>query len=103
MVKVIYGDGSSSYEEIIDILNEVVMDEEVRDFVSSGYEPIVLPDGTKVGMGDVVYAVQEDKWELYYNDYLKYMEDYIIEELDYCGEYEAYGLTFVDEDFVEEG
>lgn len=102
MVKVIYGDGSSSYEEIIDVLNEVVMDEDVREFISSCYEPITLPDGTKVDMGDVVYAVQENKWELYYDDYLKYMEDYIIEELNYCGKYEAYGLTLIDEDFVEE-
>lgn len=113
MIKVktnsIFGDTASEYEypDIESLLEDFVDDSVIRNWLNDIYDTIDIPIIGKVAVGDLLYSLREQGYEVFWEglvgDYIMSEVEYIEDELTSDGEMEWNGYLIQNTDFGMEG
>ena len=105
MIKVIntdFDDDETTYPSVYDFLEDALTDGMVEEYLNEVYGNVEII-GEKVPAGEALRKViSDDRWQLYFDDYLNIECDYIEDELSTYGEVDFYQYTIIDLDYQEE-
>ena len=103
MIKVINTDigTETTYSDVDSFLEDAITDGMVEEYINEIYGNVEIV-GEKVPAGEALRKViSDDRWQLYFDDYLNLECEYIEDELATYGKVDFYQYTIVDLDFAE--
>lgn len=105
----IFGDATPDFEylNIESFLEDFVDDSVIRDWLTEIYDTIEIPIVGKIPAGDLLYALRQQGYEVFWDDliadYFMSETEYIEDELAFNGELEWNGYLIYDSDFNMQG
>ena len=91
----------TTYSSVFDFLEDSLTDEMVEEYINEIYGNVEIA-GEKVPAGEALRKIiSDERWQLYFDDYLNLECDYIEDELATYEKVDFYQYTIVDLDFVE--